>query len=79
MGTPQMIAMRPNIMKITQAHRESAVKTSVVDTGDIHTTVVEKLMEVGGRVELTDADIIVVGGMFQILPSFIEKANKMRQ
>jgi electron transfer flavoprotein alpha subunit len=61
-GTPQLIAVRPNVMAITPAPREAAVETVTAELGDVRTAVVEKLMEAGGRVELTEADIIVSGG-----------------
>lgn len=61
-GAPQLIAVRPNAMEITQAPREAAVETIPADLGDVRTTVVEKLMDPGGKTDLTEADIVVSGG-----------------
>src|SRR5512138_2904179 len=41
-GTPQMIAVRPNVMAIAQVPREAAVETPAVDAGDVRTAVVDK-------------------------------------
>jgi electron transfer flavoprotein alpha subunit len=61
-GTPQIIAVRPNVMPIQRAAREAAVDTPAVQTGEVKTAVVEKLMDAGGKVELTEAEVIVSGG-----------------
>jgi electron transfer flavoprotein alpha subunit len=61
-GTPQLIAVRPNVMAIAKAPREAAVETPAAELGEVRTAVVEKLMEAGGKVELTEADVIVSGG-----------------
>ncbi|MCU0538846.1 MAG: electron transfer flavoprotein subunit alpha/FixB family protein [Desulfobacterales bacterium] len=61
-GTPQIIAVRPNVMPIQRAAREAAVDTPAVETGEVKTAVVEKLMDAGGKVELTEAEVIVSGG-----------------
>lgn len=61
-GTPQMIAVRPNVMAIAQAPREAAIEAPAVDAGDVRTAVVETALDAGGRVELTEADIVVSGG-----------------
>ncbi len=61
-GTPQLIAVRPNVMAIAKAPREAAVETPAVELGEVRTAVVDKLMESGGKVELTEADVIVSGG-----------------
>ncbi|MCU0584682.1 MAG: electron transfer flavoprotein subunit alpha/FixB family protein [Desulfobacterales bacterium] len=61
-GTPQIIAVRPNVMPIQRAAREAAVDTPAVETGEVKTAVIEKLMDAGGKVELTEAEVIVSGG-----------------
>ncbi len=58
-GVPQIAAVRPNVMRIERRPREAAVETSL---GAIPTAVVEKRMDASGRIELTEADIIVSGG-----------------
>jgi electron transfer flavoprotein alpha subunit len=61
-GAPQIIAVRPNVMAITEASKESAVEKPAPQLGEIRTTVVDKIMESGSKIELTEADVIVSGG-----------------
>jgi len=61
-GTPQIVAVRPNVMSITPAAKESAVEKPAVQTGEVKTVVAEKVMDAGSKVELTEADVIVSGG-----------------
>jgi electron transfer flavoprotein alpha subunit len=61
-GTPQIVAVRPNVMSITLAAKESAVEKPAVQTGEVKTVVAEKVMDAGSKVELTEADVIVSGG-----------------
>ena len=61
-GTPKIAAIRPNVMAIAKS--EKAVTVDKVDArvGEVKTSVVEKLIEEGDKIELTEADIIVSGG-----------------
>jgi electron transfer flavoprotein alpha subunit len=61
-GAPQIVAIRPNVMDITEAPKDSAVDKPAVQVGEIKTAVVDKKMEAGDKIELTEADIIVSGG-----------------
>lgn len=61
-GTPQIIAVRPNVMDITETSKETATEKTAIQVGEIKTTVVDKVMDAGDKVELTEADIIVSGG-----------------
>ena len=61
-GAPQIVAVRPNVMDITKAAKDSAVEKPAVDIGEIKTAVIENKMETGDKIELTEADIIVSGG-----------------
>lgn len=61
-GTLQLIAVRPNIMPIQRVARTATIETPAVDLGIVKTAVVEKLMDAGGKVELTEAEVIVSGG-----------------
>ena len=61
-GSPQIIAVRPNVMDITETSKESATEKAAVQVGEIKTAVVDKVMDAGDKVELTEADIIVSGG-----------------
>ena len=61
-GTPQMIAVRPNVMAIAESAKDGSVEKAAVELGDVKTSVVERKMEVTDKVELTEADIVVSGG-----------------
>lgn len=61
-GAPQLIAVRPNVMPIQRVARAAVVEKPTVDLGSVKTAVVEKLMDAGGKVELTEAEVIVSGG-----------------
>jgi len=61
-GAPQIIAVRPNVMRIAEQAKESVVEKPAPQLGEIRTTVVAKTMDSGSRIELTEADVIVSGG-----------------
>lgn len=61
-GALQIVAIRPNVMDITEAAKDSSIDKPAVQVGEIKTTIVEKTMDTGDKVELTEADIIVSGG-----------------
>ena len=61
-GAPQIVVIRPNVMDITEAANDSAVEKAAVQLAEVKTAIVEKKMETGDKVELTEADIIVSGG-----------------
>jgi electron transfer flavoprotein alpha subunit len=61
-GSPQIVAIRPNVMSITENSKECSIEKPAVQVGDLKTKVIEMKMETGDKVELTEADIIVSGG-----------------
>ena len=61
-GTLQIVAIRPNVMDITETAKDSAVDKPAVEVGEVRTAVIEKIMDTGDKIELTEADIIVSGG-----------------
>lgn len=61
-GAPQVVAVRPNVMAIAEAAKESALEKPAPQLGEIKTGVVDKLMDTGNKIELTEADVIVSGG-----------------
>ena len=61
-GSIQIIAIRPNVMDITETSKDGAVEKPAPQVGEVKTAVVEKSMETGDKIELTEADIIVSGG-----------------
>ena len=58
----QIVAIRPNVMDITEASKDCTVESPAVQVGDVKTTVAGKSMDTGDKIELTEADIIVSGG-----------------
>jgi electron transfer flavoprotein alpha subunit len=58
----QIAAIRPNVMDITEAAKECVTEKPAVQVGDVKTTVVDKSMDTGDKIELTEADIVVSGG-----------------
>ncbi len=61
-GPVQIIAIRPNVMDIAESAKDSVVEKPSVKVGNVRTSVVEKSMDTGDKIELTEADIIVSGG-----------------
>ncbi len=61
-GDRQIVAIRPNVMDITEAAKDSAIEKPAVQLGEVKTTIVDKKMDISDKVELTEADIIVSGG-----------------
>jgi electron transfer flavoprotein alpha subunit len=61
-GSPQIVTVRPNVMSISPAPRESAVEKRPPQTGEVKTAVAEKMMDTSSKIELTEADVIVSGG-----------------
>ena len=60
-GKPQIAAIRPNSMSIVKISGAGSVEKLDVDIGKIDLTFIEKRLETG-KVELTEADVIVSGG-----------------
>jgi electron transfer flavoprotein alpha subunit len=58
----QIVAIRPNVMDITEVSQECTTEKPPVQLGDTKTSVVEKSMDTGDKIELTEADIVVSGG-----------------
>jgi electron transfer flavoprotein alpha subunit len=61
-GSPQIVVVRPNVMAIAETSKEGVVEKPAPQLGEIKTVVVEKLMDTGSKIELTEADVIVSGG-----------------
>jgi len=61
-GTPQIAAVRPNVMNIAESDKAGTVEKVDAQVGEVKTSVVEKLVEEGDKIELTEADVIVAGG-----------------
>ncbi|MBL0731246.1 MAG: electron transfer flavoprotein subunit alpha/FixB family protein [Desulfosarcina sp.] len=61
-GAPQIAAIRPNVMSIEESDKPGTVEKVNVQVGEVKTSVVEKLVEEGDKIELTEAAVIVAGG-----------------
>ena len=61
-GGLQIVAIRPNVMDIAEASKACTVEKPAVQVGEVKTAVVEKSMDTGDKIELTEADIVVSGG-----------------
>jgi electron transfer flavoprotein alpha subunit len=61
-GTPQIATIRPNVMEITESAKAGAVEKAAVAVGEVKARVLERKVEAGEKLELTEADIIVSGG-----------------
>ncbi len=60
-GEPQIVAVRPNAMTLTTNERDAAVEKLTIAPGTSLLAVIDKTLETG-KVDLTEADIIVSGG-----------------
>ena len=60
-GRPQIVAVRPNAMGIVENERDAAIEKLALAVGASRLTLIEKKLETG-KVELTEADIVVSGG-----------------
>lgn len=61
-GTPKIVAIRPNVFTIAEAPKTPVSEKLTVSAGLIKTKVIEKKVESAGKIELTEADVIVSGG-----------------
>ncbi len=61
-GTPQLVAIRSNVMAITESSHACTIETIDVQVDEPRTRVVDKKVESGDKVELTEAAIVVSGG-----------------
>jgi electron transfer flavoprotein alpha subunit len=69
-GTPQMAAIRPNVMEIVAVEKAAEVETVAVHVGVVKTRLLEKKVEGDARMDLTEADIILSGGRGMGGPDF---------
>jgi len=60
-GEPQLLAIRPNAMAVVETPGAGAVENRSLEPGPAAVRFVEKKLETG-KVELTEADIVVSGG-----------------
>ena len=60
-GKPQIVAVRPNAMSITESSGAGAIEKLDIDAGKTDLIFVEKQLDTG-KVELTEADVVISGG-----------------
>ena len=60
-GTPAIAAIRPNTLPLIEAAGSATVEKVTVQVGEVLTQVVSKQLE-AGKVDLTEADVVVSGG-----------------
>mgnify|MGYP001813842983 CR=1 FL=1 len=60
-GAPQLVTVRPNAMTVTQSQGAGEVAAVEAVVGDTALVFVDKSLETG-RIELTEADVVVTGG-----------------
>ena len=58
----QIVAIRPNVMDIVESAKEGAIEKPAVQLGEVKTAIVDKSMDTGDKIELTEADVVVSGG-----------------
>jgi electron transfer flavoprotein alpha subunit len=77
-GTPQILAIRPNALMIDKTDKSGSIEKIQVDIGTTAVKFIEKQLETG-KVELTEADIVVSGGRGMGGPDFsaIEELAKL--
>lgn len=61
-GDLQIAAIRPNVMTIVETAKDGVLEKPAVNAGEVKTAVIDKTMDIGDKVELTEADIVVSGG-----------------
>lgn len=76
-GTPQFATLRPNVFDAVEAGGEAAVETVDADPGEVKSKVVDRIKEESGKIELTEAEIIVSGGRGMKAPENFEVVEKL--
>ena len=61
-GIPHLVAIRSNVMAITESPRNCAIDQLDIQVDEPKIKVIDKKLESGDKVELTEADVIVSGG-----------------
>jgi electron transfer flavoprotein alpha subunit len=68
-GAPKLVAIRPNAISAVSAPRTAEITRIVPEPGETMLKVIEKRLD-PGRVELTEADVVVAGGFGVGCPDF---------
>ena len=60
-GSPAIVALRPNVVAAEEAPADGAVESVAVNVGEVRTRLVGKQLETG-KIDLTEAQVVVSGG-----------------
>ncbi len=68
-GTPVIVSLRPNTQTASPAAGAGVIETVAVQVGEVRTKVVAQQLD-AGKVDLTEADVIVTGGRGMGCPDY---------
>ncbi|ADK86237.1 Electron transfer flavoprotein alpha/beta-subunit [Desulfarculus baarsii DSM 2075] len=79
---PQMVTLRPNVFDVVEVGGQAAVETISATAGEVKTKVVDVVKDAGGKIDLTEALVIISGGRgmkdganFEILETLAGQLN----
>lgn len=79
---PQMVTLRPNVFDVVEVGGQAAVETISAAAGEVKTKVVDTVKDAGGKIDLTEALVIISGGRgmkdganFEILETLAGQLN----
>lgn len=79
---PQMVTLRPNVFDVVEVGGQAAVETISAAAGEVKTKVVDVVKDAGGKIDLTEALVIISGGRgmkdganFEILETLAGQLN----
>jgi electron transfer flavoprotein alpha subunit len=68
-GTPVIVSLRPNTQAVSQAAGAGTIEKVAVQVGEVRTKMVAQQLD-AGKVDLTEADVIVTGGRGMGCPDY---------
>lgn len=61
-GSPQLVTIRPRAMNIIKTDKAATIEKLAVQVGEVKSRVIERKIEAGEKLELTEAEIVISGG-----------------